>query len=190
MRIIAGSLKGRRLSSPVVGRAAADVRQAARDAVQHPRAAHRRRARARRLRRHRRARHRGAQPRRVGGDVRRERSPRAQALIEENLARCGIADGYAIIRASVVARSTRFASRPRRRSTSCCSIRRDDGARDPGRRNRRGGRRPVAEDGVVVLEHARKRRRRKAAGALVRSREVISGDSALALYEVKQGPLR
>src|SRR5207248_5144644 len=30
-----------------------------------------------------------------------ERDRRAQTLIEENLARCGIADGYAIIRASV-----------------------------------------------------------------------------------------
>ena len=37
MRIIAGTLKGRRLEHARLGRAAADVRQAARDAVQRPR---------------------------------------------------------------------------------------------------------------------------------------------------------
>ena len=48
-----------------LGGAAADVRQAARDAVQRPRAAHRRRARARRLCGHRGRGHRGPQPRGV-----------------------------------------------------------------------------------------------------------------------------
>ena len=38
MRIVAGELRGRQLKSPDLGRAAADVRSAARDAVQHPRA--------------------------------------------------------------------------------------------------------------------------------------------------------
>ena len=42
-----------------------------------------------------------------------ERDRRAQTLIEENLARCGIADGYAIIRASVArARSPARSRRP------------------------------------------------------------------------------
>src|SRR5437660_8175817 len=56
-----------------------DLRQAARDALQHPRAADRRRARAGRLRGHRRDWHRGVEPWRVARRVRRARSPRAGA---------------------------------------------------------------------------------------------------------------
>ena len=40
----------------------------------------------------------------------------------------------------------------------------------------------MAAGGVLVLEHARKRRTPAAPGRLVRTREVIGGDSALAFY--------
>src|SRR5437867_1329937 len=56
-----------------------DLRQDARNALQHPRAADRRRARAGRLRGHRRDWHRGIEPWRVARRVRRARSPRAGA---------------------------------------------------------------------------------------------------------------
>ena len=116
---------------------------------------------------------------------------RAQALIEENLKRCGIAEGYAIIRASVehaldTLRDARF----------------DLILLDPPYERRSGGRRDpgdpgdiaavlaaaaelLAPDGLVVLEHARKEAAPVTAGALVRTREVTSGDSALALFAVK-----
>src|SRR5437588_4173691 len=41
----------------------------------------------------------------------------------------------------------------------------------------------VAPDGVLVLEHARRRPAPASAGGLARTRDVISGDSALAFYE-------
>ena len=44
----------------------------------------------------------------------------------------------------------------------------------------------VAADGLLVLEHSRKRATPEAAGVLVRTREVMSGDSALTLYAVKR----
>jgi hypothetical protein len=44
----------------------------------------------------------------------------------------------------------------------------------------------IAADGLLVLEHSRKRVAPEAAGVLVRTREVTSGDSALTLYAVKR----
>jgi len=43
----------------------------------------------------------------------------------------------------------------------------------------------LAPGGLVVLEHARRWVAPETAGALVRTREVTSGDSALALFAVK-----
>jgi hypothetical protein len=40
----------------------------------------------------------------------------------------------------------------------------------------------LAANGVLVLEHARRRPAPERAGRLVRTREIISGDSALSLY--------
>ena len=107
MRIIAGRFKGRRLKTPTWDGAAADVRQAARDAVQHPGAAHRRArgcstalpAPARSASR------RSAAARRTSTFVERDRA--RAALIAENLAACGVEEGYAIIRGDVAARAAR-----------------------------------------------------------------------------------
>ena len=72
MRIIAGSLKGRRLKAPDWDglRPTSDKLRETLFNILAPRIAG---ARARRLCRHRRARHRGAEPRRGGGDVHRSR---------------------------------------------------------------------------------------------------------------------
>ncbi len=43
----------------------------------------------------------------------------------------------------------------------------------------------LAEGGVAVLERARRQPAPDTAGRLVRSRDVVSGDSALTFYEVK-----
>ena len=124
-----------------------------------------------------------------------ERDRRAQALIEENLARCGIADGYVIIRATVA----RALEAMRERSAPhpfdpfdvilfdppYDSARGDagtpEGADQVGAALAAAGD-VMAGDGVLVLEHARKRRAPDAAGRLVRTREVSAGDSALAFY--------
>jgi 16S rRNA (guanine966-N2)-methyltransferase len=117
---------------------------------------------------------------------------RAQALIEENLARCGISEGYAIIRASV-----EFALDALRREAAAKQALFDLVLLDPPYDRGKGGGSPgfdgvlaaaggvMAADGLLVLEHSRKRAAPETAGALVRIREVTSGDSALALYAVK-----
>jgi 16S rRNA (guanine966-N2)-methyltransferase len=106
-----------------------------------------------------------------------EQDRRAQALIAENLALCRVVNGYVIIRASVArALETLRGSTfeivlldPPYDVQSDAVVASAAGALAPG--------------GVLVLEHARRRRAPETAGPLVRSREVISGDSALAFYE-------
>ena len=123
---------------------------------------------------------------------------RAQALIEENLARCGIVEGYAIIRASVARaletlREPR-ASRPLETSeTSETSVPFDVILLDPPYEATgdavmtidailAAAGDVIARDGILVLEHARKRRPPETAGHLVRTREVGAGDSTLTFY--------
>jgi 16S rRNA (guanine966-N2)-methyltransferase len=110
-----------------------------------------------------------------------ERDRRAQKLIEDNLERCGITDGYVIIRASVEdalerLRDSRFdiafLDPPYDREPATSEI--ADvlaSAADV-----------MGQGAVVVLEHSRKRPSMPAAGRLVRTREVTAGDSALAFY--------
>ena len=81
-----------------------------------------------------------------------ERDPRAAALIEANLAHCGISDRYAIIRARFAGTATaaRIAAS---RSTSFCSIRRTARASCAAHRGRGGRSRRTA---LLVIEHARR----------------------------------
>lgn len=104
---------------------------------------------------------------------------RAQALVAGNLAHCGVADGYAIIRArldracksfpagefDVVFLDPPYAEAPDRvqAALDCAAT-------------------LVADDGVVILEHSRKRPPPEAAGRLSRVRVVESGDSALTFF--------
>jgi 16S rRNA (guanine(966)-N(2))-methyltransferase RsmD len=124
-----------------------------------------------------------------------ERDRRAQALIEENLARCGIADGYVIIRASVARALEAMRERTAPHPFVPFDVVLFDPPYDsvPGDPGNPGDDDQVdaalaaagdvmASDGVLVLEHARKRRAPDAAGRLVRTREVGAGDSALAFY--------
>jgi 16S rRNA (guanine(966)-N(2))-methyltransferase RsmD len=125
-----------------------------------------------------------------------ERDRRAQALIERNLARCGIANGYAIIRATVsraletlrgeapfgiVLLDPPYDSAPSARAA----------ARNDGRAHSEtldavlaAAGNVMAPGALLVLEHARRRDAPATAARLVRSREVMSGDSALAFYEL------
>ena len=119
-----------------------------------------------------------------------ERERRAQQLIAGNIARCGIAEGYVIIRSSVLQAIDALRGEPsfdivlldppyagpRAPSGEFSEISNDihDVLEAVGA--------IVKSDGVVVLEHARKRPPPAAAGTLVRSRELTSGDSALTFY--------
>jgi 16S rRNA (guanine(966)-N(2))-methyltransferase RsmD len=119
-----------------------------------------------------------------------ERDRRAHALIEENLARCGIAEGYAIIRASVAHALDGRASHPDGPFDVILLDPPYDshgdagGAGEPGATLAAAGE-VLAPGGLLVLEHARRRRPPETAGRLFRSREVSSGDSGLAFYELK-----
>ena len=113
-----------------------------------------------------------------------EHDRRAQALIEENLAHCGVAQGYAIIRASVARGLETLRAQPAF----------DIVVLDPPYAIQHSetvdgvmavAANVMAPDGVLILEHARKRHAPETAGQLVRSREVLSGDSALAFYKLR-----
>jgi 16S rRNA (guanine966-N2)-methyltransferase len=108
-----------------------------------------------------------------------ERDRRARALIAANLTHCGIENGYAIIRASV----TQALEVPPGAPLELFDIILFDPpyAERPDEVIAAAGER-LAASGVLVLEHARRRPAPESAGRLVRSRAVMSGDSALAFY--------
>ena len=119
---------------------------------------------------------------------------RAQMLIAENLARCGIENSYAIIRAKVARALDSLHNQPAFEPFEIVLL-------DPpyARRSasRNGGDdleailtaagRVLAPAGVVVLERARRDPAPEAAGRLRHSRTVVSGDSALSFYEMQSG---
>ncbi len=104
--------------------------------------------------------------------------PRALRLIATNLALCGIESGYAIIRSDldlpgalpdaplfdVILLDPPYSDR--------CQ---------PGGRLERAGR-WLAPGGVLVFEHGRRHPVPESATSLVRTRDLVAGDSALAFY--------
>jgi len=109
-----------------------------------------------------------------------ERDARAQALIARNLARCGVTNGCVIIRDAVAhALDSLRAERPfdivlldPPYDQALVDVL-DPVAKAEG---------VVAAGGIVVLEHTRKQAPPRQAGALTLVREVRSGDSALAMF--------
>lgn len=107
--------------------------------------------------------------------------PRAIALVQENLRRCGVEQGYAMMRggvASVVAGdvSPQFdlvLLDPPYDFANVTDLIALVGPR-------------LGPGALLVLEHARRRPAPERAGSLVRTRVVASGDSALAFYEVRK----
>ena len=101
-----------------------------------------------------------------------DRDPRALKLIGENLQHCGVRDRYVIIRAlqSLPAGSIDLAvlDPPYDEPDLTVSI----AAAEP----------LIAPGGMLVLEHARRRAAPEQAGRLRLSRDLVSGDSALAFY--------
>jgi 16S rRNA (guanine(966)-N(2))-methyltransferase RsmD len=106
-----------------------------------------------------------------------EHDRRAIALIAENLRRCGIGSGYAMMRGTVEG----IAGPAARRQFDLILL-------DPPY-DLAGAQavieavgRTLADGGLLVLEHARRRAAPAAAGDLIRTRDVVSGDSGLAFY--------
>ena len=107
-----------------------------------------------------------------------ERDRRAVALIEANLERCGVTDRYAIIRA-------RFAGNERPPGGGRFDLVFLDppyGATELAAALEAAG--PLIAGGaLLILEHAKRDAAPVTSGPLVRTREIVSGDSALALYQ-------
>jgi 16S rRNA (guanine(966)-N(2))-methyltransferase RsmD len=106
-----------------------------------------------------------------------DRDRRARALVAENLRRCGITGGYAMMPGGI---ETLAKSAPTGQFDVILLDPPYDADDVAGAIGMVGT--TLAGDGVLVLEHARRRPAPDAAGTLVRSREVVSGDSALAFY--------
>ena len=112
-----------------------------------------------------------------------ESDRRAQALIADNLAHCGVATSYTIIRTGALrALESLDAPTPDIILLDPPYEASDSEVADvlaaAGKR--------LASGGVAVLEHARRKRAPETAGRLARRREVVSGSSALAFYEITQ----
>ena len=109
-----------------------------------------------------------------------ESDRRAQVLIGENLSRCGIADGYAISRATAERAIHGFTA-----GSSVASF--DIVLLDPPydcapAAALAGVDQLVAEGGLVVVEHSRRSPAPEAAGRLKRTRQIVSGESTLSFY--------
>jgi 16S rRNA (guanine966-N2)-methyltransferase len=109
-----------------------------------------------------------------------ESDRRAQALIAENLGRCGISEGYAIIRATIAGAVERLRSAGSRFDLVLL----DPPYADPVDDVLAACGALLDVGGWVVLEHARRRPGPRSAGVLVRIREVTSGDSMLSFYQL------
>ena len=113
-----------------------------------------------------------------------EHDRRAQTLIAENLAHCGIATGYNIVRAGALRAFQSFDTDasfdiilldPPYAATEAEVSSVLAAAGDH-----------VTADGVVVLERGRRRPAPDTTGRLGRARDVVSGNSTLTFYEVKR----
>ena len=109
-----------------------------------------------------------------------ERDRRAQALITDNLARCGVVEGYTVVRASV--RRALSQARVGPDASPFDIVLLDPPYDESLAAALEGMDEVVAPGGIVVLEHARRRAAPERAGRLGRVRELPSGDSGLAFY--------
>ena len=108
-----------------------------------------------------------------------ESDARAVTLIERNLQRCGVTDRYAIIRA-------RFADAARRLPAGTFDLVLLDPpyGRDQLQAALDAAAPLVAPGGLLVLEHARRDDAPALVAALTKLRDIFSGDSALTMYRV------
>ena len=107
-----------------------------------------------------------------------EHDRRAQALIEENLAHCGLVKACVIIRASVASAIDDLTHA----QASFDLILLDPPYGDAAVEVLGAASDLLGQSGVLILEHARRHAAVVSAGRLVRTRQVTSGDSALSFY--------
>jgi 16S rRNA (guanine(966)-N(2))-methyltransferase RsmD len=107
-----------------------------------------------------------------------ERDRRAELLIARNLARCGVTRGCVIIRASVA----RAADELRRAGRVFDVVVLDPPYDLPPGDAIAAPAALLAPGGVLVLEHATQQPSPERANALTRTRQIVSGDSTLSFY--------
>jgi 16S rRNA (guanine966-N2)-methyltransferase len=107
-----------------------------------------------------------------------ESDPRAVRLIEQNLQHCAVTDRYAIIRA-------RFADAARRLLPGSFDLVFLDPPYEPDAivSSLEAAAPLVAPGGVLMLEHARRDAAPTRAASLAKMRDIMSGDSALSMYQ-------
>jgi 16S rRNA (guanine(966)-N(2))-methyltransferase RsmD len=111
-----------------------------------------------------------------------DRDARALALVAENLRRCGVEHGYAMMRRGIGTAANGEVSPEFEVILLDPPYQFAQTADVVGLSGRR-----LAPGGLLVLEHARRRPSPERAGPLVRTRVVTSGDSALSFYERTTG---
>lgn len=112
-----------------------------------------------------------------------DRDPRSLKLIEENLQRCAVSDRYVIIRAHFGDALPSLLTRP---PASFDLAVLDPPYDEPDLTAAVAVVEPLmAPGGLLVLEHARTRSGPESVGALLRTRVLNSGDSSLSFYDSK-----
>jgi 16S rRNA (guanine(966)-N(2))-methyltransferase RsmD len=114
-----------------------------------------------------------------------ESDRRATTLIEENLAHCGVENGYAIIRAGVARAIDQLDAAAFGPYELFDLVWLDPPYDEKPDAVLEAAHVLLAPGGLLVLEHARRRPAPETAGPLVRMRQVTSGDSTLSFYELK-----
>jgi 16S rRNA (guanine(966)-N(2))-methyltransferase RsmD len=112
-------------------------------------------------------------------------SARAGAdLIAENLERCGIATGYTVVRAPFMRAVDRLRTSPEFVPFDVILL--DPPYDLPGTdKMLRGAASLAARDGLVIFEHARRQEAPEGSPDLARIREIVSGDSSLTFYALR-----
>ena len=113
-----------------------------------------------------------------------ESDRRAQTLIGENLAHCGVENGYAIIRSTVARAFVQLDAAAFGPYELFDIVWLDPPYDEQPDAVIAAAAVLIAPGGLLVLEHARRRPAPEAAGRLVRVRQVTSGDSTLSFYEL------
>lgn len=114
-----------------------------------------------------------------------ESDRRAEHLIAENLAHCGVEEGYAIIRATVARAIDQLDAAAFGPYELFDIVWLDPPYDEAAGAVIAAAQKLIAPGGLLVLEHARRRPAPETADRLRRVRQVTSGDSSLSFYELK-----
>lgn len=110
-----------------------------------------------------------------------ERDERARALIEANLAHCGVESGYTVLGAPVARSFQTLADTPGFEPFDIVVL--DPPYEMAPTEALLGADRVLARDGVLVLEHSHRLESPISSGRLARARQLASGDSVLTFYQ-------